>query len=431
MFSPLSPYVRGESPETPPPPSPAELLERLESLKKEVARLEQTLKTLPARSPSSPTEASPEPLPASAAVAADPTLADPEPPSGSDKKLPPVLNFLSSVDFSGMVDGYYQYNVNQPQDRTVGLRAFDGPANQMTLGLAELALSKAPTRDSPLGFALSFDFGETINVVNAAEPVGGLGFAQYLKEAYFSYQMHEKFQVDFGKWVTPIGAEVIESKNNWNYSRGLLYTWAIPLYHYGLRAQYTINDTAWVTAHLANGWNNVVENNSGKSFAIQVGFSPVPELSVVQNYMVGPELTGSNDSIRHVWDTIVTYNHDDNLSFLVNYDYGRETGAFPTDPDQAWQGIAGYVRYAFNDKVAVASRLEWFQDDDGWSTGTQQQVKEFTQTFEYKLAGDLLSRFEVRRDWSTAPVFLKGANRFVQNQTTFLLGFVYSFDAGE
>jgi hypothetical protein len=58
-------------------------------------------------------------------------------------------------------------------------------------------------------------------------------------------------------------------------------------------------------------------------------------------------------------------------------------------------------------------------------------VKEFTQTFEYKLAGDLLSRFEVRRDWSTAPVFLKGANRFVQNQTTFLLGFVYSFDAGE
>ena len=139
---------------------------------------------------------------------------------------------------------------------------------------------------------------------------------------------------------------------------------------------------------------NVVENNSGKSFAIQVGFSPVPELSVVQNYMVGPELTGSNDSIRHVWDTIVTYNHDDNLSFLVNYDYGRETGAFPTDPDQAWQGIAGYVRYAFNDKVAVASRLEWFQDDDGWSTGTQQQVKEFTQTFEYKLAGDLLSRFE-------------------------------------
>ncbi len=28
---------------------------------------------------------------------------------------------------------------------------------------------------------------------------------------------HKKLQVDFGKFVTPAGAEVIETKDNWNY----------------------------------------------------------------------------------------------------------------------------------------------------------------------------------------------------------------------
>jgi len=33
--------------------------------------------------------------------------------------------------------------------------------------------------------------------------------------------------------VTPAGAEVVESKDNWNYSRGLLFAWAIPYFHFG------------------------------------------------------------------------------------------------------------------------------------------------------------------------------------------------------
>ena len=32
------------------------------------------------------------------------------------------------------------------------------------------------------------------------------------------------------------GAEVIETHSNWNYSRSLLFAWAIPYYHMGLRA---------------------------------------------------------------------------------------------------------------------------------------------------------------------------------------------------
>ena len=412
------------------PPSPADpAAPRLESLKIEVARLEQAMHAVDgeaARRISAPAaEASAGAVPAGApSLSAPPTLAAPQ------AELSPTLSFLNRVNISGSIDGYQQYNANQPDDRIAGLRAFTGPSNQLSLNLAQLAFIKAPTSDSRAGFALSFAYGEAINVVNGSEPVAGADFAQYLKEAYLSYSVTDKLQLDFGKWVTPIGAEVIDSGLNWNYSRGILFTWAIPFYHYGLRANYAINDKTWVTMHLANGWNNIVENNSGKSFAIQAGFSPTENVSIVQNYMVGPEML-NHDSLRHIFDTIVTYDYNEKISFLFNYDYGMEEGLLPTDPDSQWQGVAGYVRYALNDKVAATSRMEWFQDDDAWSTGVAQQVKEFTQTFEYKLADGLLSRFEFRRDWSTEPFFSKGSTRFVQNQTTFMIGLIYSFDTGE
>ena len=42
-----------------------------------------------------------------------------------------------------------------------------------------------------------------------------------------------KVQWDAGKFVTPIGAEVIESQDNWNYTRSILFGYAIPFYHLG------------------------------------------------------------------------------------------------------------------------------------------------------------------------------------------------------
>ena len=48
-------------------------------------------------------------------------------------------------------------------------------------------------------------------------------------------------QINVGKFVTPAGAEVIETKDNWNYSRGLLFALAIPYFHFGTSAKYAFN----------------------------------------------------------------------------------------------------------------------------------------------------------------------------------------------
>jgi hypothetical protein len=278
---------------------------------------------------------------------------------------------------------------------------------------------------------LGVGFGQAMNVVNSTDPAG-LGFAQYLKEAYVSYlaPVGKGLQVDVGKFVTPHGAEVIETQDNWNYSRGLLFLYAIPFYHYGARAKYTFSDKYSLTGFLVNGWNDIYDNNTGKTIGATFGWNPSKKVSVSQGYMAGPETTGTNAHWRQLSDTVVTYSPTSKLTTTMNFDYGRGDRVAGLVRPVFWTGIAGYVRYAFNPQYAVSTRYEYFNDHYGFTTGTPQHVQEFTGTFQRILAHHLITRLEFRHDYSNRPVFTKGTEP-VLGQNTLTAGMVYTFDTRE
>ena len=384
-------------------------------------------------------------------IAAAPASATPTPQvAPSATPLQPtqttLASLLGSTTFSGFVDGYYGYNFDHPQiistggtvlagnggDRFSSYRAFDAPYQAFTLNMIELIADKPPdASNSRLGYHVALGFGNAMNVVNATDP-GGLGFAQYLKEGYLSYlaPVGKGLQLDFGKFVTQHGAEVIESKDNWNYSRGLLFSYAIPFYHFGLRSKYVINDKYNFSVYVVNGWNNLVNNNTGATLGLQLGWNPTKKWTIVQNYMVGPEENNNTSNIRELWDTVVTYNATSKLSLMGNFDYGRGDRT-PTVPGVVdWTGGAGYVRYAFNDRYALGARYEYYDDPQGFTTGTAQHLNEFTGTFERIIAHHLITRLEFRRDMSNVPSFLKGSSP-IDNQNTVAMGLVYAFDSKE
>ena len=137
-----------------------------------------------------------------------------------------------------------------------------------------------------------------------------------------------------------------------------------------------------------------------------------------------------NQNWRQLSDTVVTISPTDKLTFLVNYDYGRgDRMAGLADP-AFWTGWAGYVRYTFDERHAFALRYEWYNDADGFTTGTAQQIKEFTGTFERRIAHHLMTRPEFRRDYSNQPTFTKGDSPAAA-QNTVAAGMVFVFDSRE
>ena len=323
------------------------------------------------------------------------------------------------MDFSFLFDGYVNGNFNHPDSGFNQLRNFDFRADTVHFNMGKITIDRAP---APVGFHLDVGFGQVFSATHATDRAPEA--LKYFEQAYVSLKPKswKGVEIDAGEFVTSAGAEVIESNANWNYSRSLLFSWAIPYYHFGVRASVPIGKfTGGV--QVVQGWNNVYDNNSGKTVGI-TGAYAWKKVTWSHNYYVGPEKTKTNEGLRQLYDTTVLVNATDNFSYYINFDYGRDK--YIGSGAAKWYGIAGAARYALSKKFALAGRLEVFSDPDGFSTGTAQSVKEFTATGEYKMSSWLMSRLEFRDDWSNQPFFQKNGGS-AYNQPTILLGMVAFF----
>lgn len=343
-----------------------------------------------------PDPGSASPQPAQAPPAQQPAPAPAAPPTWS----------AGPIDFSGGVVGYYSYNFQHPADRTNRLYNFNIPAQQFSLDLVEVGLSHSP---DPIGGEIDLGYGQAFKTFNAFDNDGG--FNQYVRQAFVSVKPAKAkgFELDFGKFVTTAGAEVIEAYTNWNYSHSLLFSWAVPYYHFGLRTSWPMGKHLTGGFQVVNGWNNVIDNNSGKTIGANLT-ATFSKATWVVDYYGGPENANTNVGWRHLIDTTLTLTPVSKASIYINYDYGQNrnvdaTGTLPTSL-ATWKGFAGALRVAPTSKLAFIGRGEWFDDTNGFNTGTAQTVDEVTFTAEYKLIEGFMWRSEYRHDWSDQPFFL-------------------------
>jgi len=329
------------------------------------------------------------------------------------------------IKFSGFVDAYYNLNFNHPASGSnSGVRFFDQKANTFSLNMAKLTLETDP---APVGFRVDLGFGRGFELFHAFEPLeDGQTINRNIMQAYLSVKPEGwgGFQFDFGKFVTSAGAEPTETHLNWNYSRSLIYSLG-PFYHFGARVSKPVN-SVWTTGfQVLNGWNNVDDNNSGKTIGITNAFSS-SKISYFNNYYVGPEKTGTNEGYRHFIDQVLSLTPHDKASFYINYNYGYEK-----DVDGSKgiiSAIAAAARFQANDWFAVSPRIEYYNDRGIWTSGTIQKLKEFTLTTEFKHSKGFLTRLEYRRDWSNEPFFDRGNQTGnAKNQNTLLIGFIAFF----
>lgn len=337
---------------------------------------------------------------------------------------PPVWS-VGPIDFSGLVDGYYNFNFNHPASQFNQLYNFDVQANQFSLNMAKLSMSH--TAD-PIGFQVDLGFGKAFDIIHAGEPEPSI--FRNVEQAYVTWKPLKTngLQLDFGEFVTSAGAEVIESHSNWNYSRSLLFSYAIPYYHFGLRVTEPIGKYFTGGIQVVNGWNNIEDNNSGKTIGV-VGNFTGKKISWNNNYYTGPENPNTNRGFRNLYDTTVLLTPADVFNAYINFDYGQNTsytGSKSTTAD--WYGVAAAAKYQMNGKNAITPRLEFFNDRNGFETGTAQTVKEFTLTYEYKWVEGLLSRIEYRHDWSNQKFYERGSTpNASKNMDTLTIGVIAYF----
>ena len=333
---------------------------------------------------------------------------------------------FDGIAFSGMVDGYYSFNDNHPSPTFNTLYNFDDKTNQWDLNMLKMTVSHDP---DPVGFRLDLGLGRTFEDMHY--PSVDPSFFRYVEQAYVSLKPKgwKGFQADFGDFVTSAGAEVIESKDNWNYSRSLLFALAIPYYHFGLRTSMPIGSSVSVGVQVIDGWNAIIQDHGGNMQTVGLtGAITRKKFTWSHNYYVGPQWTGVNNRNRDLYDTTLLLTPSDKFNVYLNYDYGSQLRVF--GGHDHWTGFAGAAHFQLNRRFAISPRAEYYNDSTGFTTGTIQKLHEVTLTGEYKLIDGFLARLEYRHDGSDVPYFTRGATSTPsKSQSTVSIGFIAYYPA--
>ena len=156
-----------------------------------------------------------------------------------------------------MVDGYYEYNFNNPVGRVNLLRAYDVSSNAFSLNQADLIVERAPDVDAGrrYGARLDLQFGQATATLQG-NPMQRTA-SRYLSQIFQAYGTYvvpvgNGLTVDFGKWASSLGVEGNYTQYQMNYSPLLLVQLPAFLSH-GRSRRLPVNKKLALNYWLVNG----------------------------------------------------------------------------------------------------------------------------------------------------------------------------------
>ena len=307
---------------------------------------------------------------------------------------------------SGAVDTTYTQNFNNPNTNLNQLRIFDTQANSFVPQVAQLMVERpamAGSATDRVGFRARLNFGAQSRFSRARtnyQP-GTDNNELDVHELYGEYlvPIGNGLKIQAGKINTLIGLEVINSWENPNISRSFTFGLAQAFTETGIRFTYPI--ASWATAQvgLVNGWDNIEDNNRGKTVTWNLALTPHEKFGISFYGSYGNEQSNGNASAgnavtggcvlgalgcdptakRMVLGSLVTFKPTDRDTLIIEPYYGNEENASALrvaagqTPNARWNALLLYYTHDFNDQTqpnafSFRARGEIFEDAGGART---------------------------------------------------------------
>src|SRR5882762_1111773 len=140
--------------------------------------------------------------------------------------------------------------------------------------------------------------------------------------------------LSFGRFDAPIGFERDDEPLNLVPTTSFTFENARPVKFTGLMARYTLNPKISILGLVANGWDQVADNNSGKTGGLKVQLFPTSGLAVAAGALYGPEEDSTNGSQRTLLTGDATWQPVPRLILQAEAHHGSQTGV-------KWTGVVG------------------------------------------------------------------------------------------
>ncbi|MGH7645578.1 MAG: outer membrane beta-barrel protein [Gemmatimonadales bacterium] len=245
----------------------------------------------------------------------------------------------------------------------------------------------------------------------------------------------------FGRFDAPLGFERDDEPLNLIPTNSFNFALARPAKLTGAMARYALGPRATVGLWLANGWNEELDNNTGKTVGARLQLFPATGVAVGLNALYGPEEEGTNGKQRTLVTADATLQPMSPfiLGLEVNRGWQRDAGT-----NFGWTGAVATAFWRFARTFGLSVRGEVLDDADGVRTGTPQTLRSLTISpwYFYREAQEgvftnvehttfrlpaLSVRPAIRFDDSDQAFFPDAAGGLRQSNVSAVLEFVYVF----
>ncbi len=362
---------------------------------------------------------------------------------------------------SGFIDTTYNYSFNRPFTGVNELRSFDTKANSFLLNAAQIQLIGSA---GDAAYVVKLLAGTDAGVIkgNSNGAANADDFA--LQEAYLTYKCPMTgINLKGGKFATPMGIEVMESKDDPTVSRGYLFGLAEAYTHTGVFISHAVGSKVDAGVGVVNGWDLTSDNNSGKTLVGKVAFNFGDPLALTFSALHGPEqadnvavasapsVSGNN---RSSFDVVAVVKIIPKVTLNIQGNIGTEEAVADWDGDgtnddsDTWSGAGIQPVVSITDKFSIGSRLEYFFDKWGSrvartsSLGTTFGVAPTSTAFPaidhlamtnvtiapaYKLTENFTTRLEYRYDTANKKAFVDDEGKAKDTSSTVSVQWLYIF----
>ena len=271
------------------------------------------------------------------------------------------------VTFGGFVDAYYAYDLGKPTafDRSFGSGAVftTQPArhNEFNVNLAYVeALIAAPR----VRGRLALQAGTSVQSNYAGEPangaISGPTLSRHLQEAYAGVRVAPSLWIDGGIFYSHMGMESWASKDNPIYTRSLVAEYS-PYYSTGVRVMWQMTPALAARVDVVNGWQNVSETNDDKGIGLRLDLTASPGATLTYYGFLNSEAGGRRRLFNGVGAKLTPTT---STTLLAQFDYGTIEQADESLDNSSWYGFMVIGRLQVAPTVAIAGRVERFDDED-------------------------------------------------------------------
>ena len=284
------------------------------------------------------------------------------------------------IDLYGHVQGSYTRNADNPRTGFNIGRVFDFEDDEPTLNQVDLNID----RRVDVGGRVELLYGADARFIHAegmfdhTDPEGdgtdtnditdGPENQFDIPQAYVDVNvpLGTGLRVRAGKFLF---FKQIDPNASVFYSHSFTFGAALPFTLTGGTLYYEFTDAVTLEAGVVRGWDDALEDENGAVSGVgRLRWRASDELNFSLAAISGPELPDDNHDYRTAVNFVASYRPTDRWTFLLDSIYGYQANA-PGEGASDWYGAAVYGIYKVNDHLSAAARLEYYRDDEGFTTG--------------------------------------------------------------